>query len=142
MSTLSDITAGIKTALEAANPKLRCYTEPPPSPIDYSKGAALVLEPTFLVEYDIAMGGDDIRVTIPATLRFYSASEAEGWQELQKYLSPVGTESIRRGINTDPTLGAKADTAWVASQVEVTRNRDNNDSFWEFSSQFQIVVTT
>lgn len=137
MSDLSDIYAGMKHTLETANPALRVYTEPPDGVLEYP---CLLLEPSLDINYDIAMGGNSIEATIRATVYVHSASSKAAFQEVQKYISPTGTESIRAGLLSDPTLNGAVGDSRLLPNVQVTRDRDDNGHFWEVSARFQIRV--
>jgi len=124
VSDLGDIQAGVKTVLEAANGKLRVYTEPPGSPLEYPN---VVCEPRIEeVDYDLDLGDNSWSFVLPLTLTVRGGSAEEAWRELFKYLSPTGTESVKRGVRTDTTLNGAVDD----SLVEGVRNigRDPEDA--------------
>lgn len=109
MSDFSDISAGVKVVLETANPALRVYTEPPPSILEYP---CIIVEPVIeSVRYGLDLADNTWAFTMPLTLTLRHGSAQEGWQELKKYLSPTGTESIFAGIATDATLNNTVDFA-------------------------------
>lgn len=140
MSTLSDIRNGIKTVLEAANPDIRVYAYPPDSPEMMEAPVCLVLEATPDIDYDFAIAGNSLDLEFEATLYLLVMDGPEGWEELDKYRSPTGTESIRAGIQTDRTLDSSADDAYVSATNDTTRNRDPDVDWWRFSTRFTIRV--
>ena len=130
MSDLSDIRDGLKTVLEAANSKLRVYPRPPDEGVQNKPG--LVLRHGPIDYHEMAMGGDSLRFDLKAVLYLYGANSDEMWNEIDKYRSPTGTESIKRGLNTDDTLNGKADVAVLVSSDEGEVNRDGT-GIWEYS---------
>lgn len=140
MSDLQDITAGIKTVLEAANDALRVYTEPPPSPMQYP---ALVVEPRIQdVDYDLTLGDNTWSFVVPLTLTVIHGQANEGWNELKKYLSPTGTESIKAGIRTDTTLNGAVDESIITGVVaeSIGRDPDGEGGKFLFGAQFLLRV--
>jgi hypothetical protein len=138
VSSLSDIRDGIKTVLEAANSKLRVYIYPPDEGVQQKP--AMVLEHDDINYHELAIGGNSLTLELQGTLYLQGAQSQELWAELDKYRSPTGTESIKRGIRTDDTLSSKADVAVVVSSSDVQRNRDGTGP-WQYSCQFTFEIT-
>ena len=138
MSDLSDIRDGFKTVLEAANSKLRVYTYAPDGGVQEKPG--LVLEHDTIEYHQVSMSGDSLDIELHATLYLTGASSEEMWAEIDKYRSPTGTESVKRGLRTDDTLDSKVDVAVLISSGQVQRNRDEMGP-WEFSCQFTFGIT-
>jgi hypothetical protein len=135
LSDLSDIFAGVKSVLEARNSKLRVYTEPPSGALQYP---CLVMEQDITIDYDVALSGNSWDVRLPATLYVRHGKPEVAWQEIQKYVSPTGTESIKAGVESDNTLNSAVDDSELEGLVVVQRDIDDENRFWTFSARFVI----
>lgn len=116
------------------------YAYPPDSPELLEGPACLVLEATPDLDYDQAIQGNSLIFDLEATLYLLIMDGPEGWEYLDKYRSPTGTESIRAGIESDRTLDGQADDAYVSETDDVTRDRDSDDAWWRFSAKFTIRI--
>lgn len=138
MSDLSDIQAGVKTVLEAANGKLRVYTEPPGSPLEYP---CVVCEPRIEEpDYSLDLAETTWSFVLPLTLSIRVGSVEEAWRELYKYMSPTGTESVPRGIRTDPTLSNAVDGAIIVGVRDVGRNPQEDGGGNVYGATFLVRV--
>jgi len=133
MSDLSDIRDGLKSILETANPGITVYTYPPDEGVQSKP--ALVIEHDPIEYHNLDLSGNSLRFNVHATLYLFGANSREVWNEMDKYRSPTGTESIKRGLRTDDTLGSKVDVTTLISSGQVERDRDGMGP-WEYSCQF------
>lgn len=140
MSDISEIYSGIRSVLITANSKLTVYTEPPAHPPTYPN---VVIEPTIEEpDYDIDLGDNSWSFIIPLTVTVRSGQANEGWQELMKYLSPTGTQSIKAGLRTDETLNGTVDTSILAIPAvrNIGRDPESNDSNQLYGATFRLRV--
>jgi hypothetical protein len=138
MSDLSDIRDGFATVVGAIS-GLRVYAYEPDGVREYP---CIVVEPIEDMSYQEG-AGDRIETDfeLASTLYVQSHSSAAGWQELDKYRSPTGSESVIAKIRGDRTLDGSCDFAWLTGVGAGERDRDDNDRFWEFSCQFRCRVS-
>lgn len=83
--------------------------------------AAIIL--TDPIDYTVGLGGNTFRGTLRVVLLVQHANSIEAWQDLDNYLNPIGSLSIRAAIQADRTLGGNVDDAWC-DRVERIQHRD------------------
>jgi len=137
MSDLSAIRDGFATVVGAIS-GLRVYANEPDGAREYP---CMVVEPIEAMTYQEGAGTrieTDFEMLV--TLYVQKQNSSEGWQELDKYRSPTGTESIMQKIRGDRTLNSSCDYSWLTAVEAGQRDRDDQDKFWEFSCQFRCRV--
>ena len=120
MGTLADAIAGLKTRLETIT-GLTVYDYPPDAKAKYPSAEIGLREGV----YPLAMGGNAYEALFNVTLRVNAAKDVPGWQALELYLDPTGTNSIQAAVKAGPTLGGKADFARVEAHSAPERDPDN-----------------
>ena len=110
MGAIGDAKSGLVTRLQTIS-GLRVYGQPPESINELP--AVVLLTPD--LEYGATFSGNTLRHQLRALLLLgHPASSTEGWDELDNYLSPTGTKSIRAAVEGDRTLNGKVDDAVVS----------------------------
>jgi len=138
MSDLSTIRAGLKTVVEAAISGLTVYPTSHDGPLEYP---CLRVIRDHEINYALgAIGSNDARMFLPAMLYLNIHDSAEAWAEMDEYLSPTGSKSIRAAVWTDPTLNGSCTFAEVVRSSEVTPDPDDKDRRWEFGARFDISI--
>ena len=108
---LKDLKDGLKTRLETIS-GLRVYDQPPSSPNEFP--CAVIV--TGDVDYQLAFAGNTFGVELLVHILLAQAAQPlKAWEDLDNYLNPVGTKSIRATVEGDQTLGGAADWAKVVS---------------------------
>lgn len=109
MATLAQLRQGLATRLETIA-GVRAYDAEPGTP---ALPAAIVSEVSG--EYDQTVGSGSLtRYTATVVLLVRNQKRAEDVaHELDEYLQPTGSKSVRVAVNGDPTLGGVADKALV-----------------------------
>lgn len=112
MGKISDIRAALQTAIATipglqAEKYVRDVATPP---------VAMVGGPE--TEYDKTFGRGHDDHTIPVMIFASRASDVDGQAQLDSYLDPYGTSSLKAAIEADSTLGG------VVDDLRVTETRD------------------
>ena len=124
--------------LIAANSKLRVYTEPPPTLLEYP---CLVVEPIIeSLDYDLAFGGNSWSFVVPLTLSIRKGQPTEAWKELMKYVSPTGTESIKAGIRTGTRLNNTVDDSIIEGARNIGRDPSEDQRGQVYGAQFLLRI--
>lgn len=110
---LNDIKAGLKAALEEI-PGLRVFDQPREGINDFP--AAVIIPRSF--DYMKTLGDNTFDGVLRVVILIHRAEDTEGFGEIDKFVNPVGTESVRAAIAADPTLGGVVDSAHATGAEE------------------------
>jgi hypothetical protein len=115
VATLSDVRTALAANL-AAIPDMQIVsggymlsTPTPPAAHIYPGG------PAGEIVYDLAMGRGLDRVPFTVQVFVSLASEIGGQTNLDEYIEPSGTRSVKAALESDPTLGGAAEDMRVTS---------------------------
>lgn len=132
MPTISELRNGIATNL-ATIPGLRTFAYVPDEP---KPPIAVVMPDT--VEFDTAFARGLDTYNFIVQLLVTSASDRAAQSNIDAYLDPSGTSSIKAAIERDKTLGGKAQTLRVET-IRNYRRVDVNENQY-ISAEFTITV--
>ena len=118
---LKDAKDGLKTRLETIS-GLRIYDHVPDSgPNEYPAAVLQFLDRT--ARSSGTLGGSHFEGRMSLTLLISKANDLEAYDELDKYMSPLGTLSIEAAVDGDNTWGGNVDAGYLES-VEDIRHQE------------------
>lgn len=133
MATLAQIRTGIATAAGAVA-GLNAHDIVPDA---VNAPAAVVYGPEIDYDSTMARGSDDYRFWLIVLVS--RTNERTGQEELDSYISPSGTKSLKVAIEADPSLGGVVDFVRVKSVREYGEHEANGLQF--FGAAIEIEVT-
>ena len=136
MSNFSTAIDGLVTTLEAnitLPSPLKVFKSPPDSINQFP--AAVILADA--LDYEIVFGANTFEVTVPLVLLVSSGDATNGFDLLYEHLDPTeASKSVKKAIDTDPSLNGSVDYARVMSANGIGRRTDFGGYF--FGAQFLI----
>ncbi len=125
MGAISDAAGGLKTQLDTIS-SFKTVLEGSTDKITQHPSAVIALEE---INYLVDIGSNSIVGFFSITVRAAASQALVGWQALEAYLDPTGTDSIKAAIVADPTLNGKVDTSQLVGAEDIVRDPDNAKLF-------------
>lgn len=111
---IKNLRTGIKTRLETIT-GLRVYTQPPESVQQFPAAVVLLERTTYHQPFQVK----DFNATFRIILLVNKADDTQALDELDKYLTVLGPESVPNAIRGDTTLGGNATWAELRASENV-----------------------
>ena len=134
--TLTAIRDGLVTRLETIS-GLRVYEVAPE--VVQELPAVIVNQGEPFAKYDQIMGASDVRYFFEVLLLVASADQEQAWADLEPYLGPSGTSSVKTAV--DGTLGGNADWARVTRAEKTGKVTLNRNSYWGATFQVEVYAS-
>lgn len=136
MSAYSDIVAGLQKVLQDNITDLKAYDYPADS-VSSFPAAVILPEP---LDLELTIGANNLTCDFRVVFLIAGGDDALGFRALYDYIDPAAANtSVKKAVDTDRTLNAKADDAHVVRIENIGRREVWGGFYFGFDAIVQVV---